>query len=148
MYEASIRAPLIIRGPGVPAGRVVHPPAINVDLAATIVDAANARPGRRLDGVSLLPIARQPAAAARRDVALEALTPLFAGRGFPYPFAVPYYGVRSQRYKYVRWSYGDEELSHLRTDPYELRNRAHDELEARLAAKAKRLRRCAGASCR
>jgi hypothetical protein len=56
--------------------------------------------------------------------------------------------VRTLRYKYVRWSYGGEELYDLLTDPYELRNRAHAELMARLAAKAKRLRRCGGASCR
>ena len=151
-YEESIRVPLIIRGPGVPAGRRVDAPAVNVDLAATIVDAANARPGRRLDGVSLLGRAGEPAAAPRRDVPLEALAPLFTGRDFPYPFAVPYYGVRTQRYKYIRWSYGDEELYDLRTDPYELRNlaadRAHGELKAELAAEARRLRGCAGASCR
>jgi N-acetylglucosamine-6-sulfatase len=151
-YEESIRVPLIIRGPEVPAGQVIDPAAINVDLAATIVDAANARPGRRLDGISLLPIAREPASAARRDVALEALAPLFAGRGFPYPFAVPYYGVRTERFKYVRWSYGDEELYDLRADPYELRNlaadRSHAELKAELAARARRLRRCVGAACR
>src|ERR671925_345957 len=151
-YEESIRVPLIIRGPGVPAGRRVDAPAVNVDLAATIVDAANTRPGRRLDGVSLLGRAGEPAAAPRRDVPLEALAPLFTGRDFPSPFAVPYYGVRTQRYKYIRWSYGDEELYDLRTDPYELRNlaadRAHGELKAELAAEARRLRGCAGASCR
>jgi hypothetical protein len=33
-----------------------------VDLAATIVDAAGAEPGRTLDGVSLLELAQRPSA--------------------------------------------------------------------------------------
>jgi N-acetylglucosamine-6-sulfatase len=151
-YEESIRVPLIVRGPGVPAGRRVGATAINVDLAATIVDAANARAGRRLDGISLLPVARRPRSAPRRDVPLEALDPLFADPSFPYDFAVPYHGVRTDRFKYVRWGYGDEELYDLRKDPYELANLAadpaHAALKDRLARRADRLRRCAGRSCR
>jgi N-acetylglucosamine-6-sulfatase len=119
MYEASIRAPLIIRGPGVPAGRVVHPPAINVDLAATIVDAANARPGRRLDEASPTPSSSPTTACA------PSATTTFAG------------------------GYGDEELYDL-AHPFRTScaTGRMPRLKARLAAKAKRLRRCAGASCR
>jgi arylsulfatase A-like enzyme len=151
-YEESIRVPLVLRGPGVPAARTVAATAINVDLAATILGAAGARAGRRQDGVSLLPIARRPASAPRRAVPLEALAPLFVRPGFPYPFAAPYRGVRTGRFKYVRWSYGDEELYDLHADPYELRNLATDparaRLEARLTDRAERLSRCAGRSCR
>jgi len=64
---------------------------------------------------------------------------------------VPYYGVRSERYKYVRWSFGEEELYDLERDPYELENLAADpsaqELRERLAARADALRACAGSGC-
>ena len=59
-YEPSIRVPLIMRGPGIPAGRRVHQRVANIDLAPTIVDAAGATPGRIMDGRSLLPVIAQP----------------------------------------------------------------------------------------
>ncbi|MGH3028971.1 MAG: sulfatase family protein, partial [Gaiellaceae bacterium] len=50
VYEPSVRVPLIIRGPSVPAGARRSSLVANIDLAPTILDAANARPGRRQDG--------------------------------------------------------------------------------------------------
>ena len=64
---------------------------------------------------------------------------------------MPYYGVRTERYKYIRWSFGEEELYDLARDPYELENLAEDpaaqDLKARLAARAAALRACAGSGC-
>ena len=45
VYEPSVRVPLIIRGPGVPAGARRSSLVANIDLAPTILDAANARAG-------------------------------------------------------------------------------------------------------
>ena len=45
-YEDSLRVPLILRGPGVPAGRTVRGQVANIDFAPTLLDAARARPGR------------------------------------------------------------------------------------------------------
>ena len=56
-YEPSSRVPLIMRGPGIAAGAVVEDLVVNADVPATILDAANAKAGLVLDGVSLLPIA-------------------------------------------------------------------------------------------
>ena len=44
-YEPSIRVPLILRGPGVPRGAVRRQLVTNVDLAPTILDAADAPAG-------------------------------------------------------------------------------------------------------
>lgn len=66
VYEPSSRVPLLLRGPGVPRGVSSGELVENVDLAATIVDAAGATPRRRLDGRSLLPF-REPPASGRRD---------------------------------------------------------------------------------
>ena len=48
-YEEAIKVPLVIRGPGVPAGRRITDPVANVDLAPTILDLAEVqvRRGRR-----------------------------------------------------------------------------------------------------
>jgi hypothetical protein len=111
--------------------------AVNVDLAATIVDAANARAGRTLDGVSLLPLLADRTRFVGRDVLLE--TPQYAA-------------IHTPRYVYVEYTNGDRELYDLVADPYQLASRHADpaaaavrtELARRLAA----LRRCSGASCR
>ena len=45
--------------PGVPAGKTVKGQ-VAIDFAPTLVDAANANAGRKMDGVSLLPTIRNP----------------------------------------------------------------------------------------
>src|SRR5437764_12884432 len=59
-YDESLRVPLILRGPGVPAGQTVHGPVSNIDFAATLLDVANAHAGWAQAGVSLLPAGRHP----------------------------------------------------------------------------------------
>ena len=60
IYEESIRVPLLMRGPGIPAGVTIPDLSINADLAPTIVDVADATPGLVMDGRSLIPVAQQP----------------------------------------------------------------------------------------
>jgi N-acetylglucosamine-6-sulfatase len=151
-YEPGIHIPLVMAGPGVPRGQTVRDMVFNHDLAPTIVAAARARAGRVMDGLSLLPRLRG-GRLARRDLALEALEPSLTFKiGVPvFDLQAPYYGVRTDRYKYVKWSFGDEELYDLRRDPYELENLAgipaDGALKARLAAEARRLRVCRGPAC-
>lgn len=151
-YEPSIHIPLVITGPGVPAGERVDELVVLHDLTTTIVDVADARAGREADGVSLLPRLRgEPL--PDRDVLLEALAPEveFEIGNEVVDAQVPFYGIRGERYKYVRWSFGDEELYDLRRDPFELENLADDPaaagLRERLAARAESLRACAGSGC-
>ena len=117
VYEPSVRVPMLVRGPGIPAGRTSDELAANVDLAATVVDAADADPGRRLDGRSLLPFARRPSRDSDRAILLETGQtapngdldqdggPLGTGRNIP-----TYRAVRTDRYKYVEHSTGDLQL--------------------------------------
>ena len=151
-FESAIRVPTVIRGPGVESGGSIDGSAIDVDLAATILDMANVEGGRVMDGISLLPAARGAERLQQRDVPLEALRPLFRFTTPITAFDVPYYGVRTTRHKYVRWSFGESELYDLKNDPDELVNLgsdpAHAELAARLEAKAARLQECSGPSCR
>jgi N-acetylglucosamine-6-sulfatase len=145
-YEPSIRVPLIVRGPGVPAG--VHLPQIvaNIDLAPTIVDLADAVPGRTMDGLSFLPLLKNRNLWFGRDLLIESPTKSLA--------AMPFRGIRTPRYVYVEYYYQppESELYDLAKDPFELQNVAKDpayaKVRAELAARLARLRACRGPSCR
>jgi N-acetylglucosamine-6-sulfatase len=137
LYEPSVRVPLVLRGPGVPRGVRLTQQSINVDLAATIVDAANARAGRTLDGVSLLPVLRNRTRSLGRDVLLE--TPNYAA-------------IHTPRYVYAEYRTGERELYDLKNDPDELtsqhENPAYAQVRSDLARRLLRLRACKGATCR
>ena len=151
-YEPAIQIPLVVAGPGVPRNRVVTEPVYNHDLAPTILDAAGAEAGREEDGVSLLP-ALHGEELPERALLLEALAPAlpFEIGNEVFDKQVPFHGVRTERWKYIDWSYGAEELYDLREDPYELENLAEDpghaEVKADLATLADDLRGCSGDGC-
>jgi arylsulfatase A-like enzyme len=137
LYEPSVRVPLVLRGPGVPRGVRLAQQSINVDLAATIVDAANARAGRTLDGASLLPLLRDRRRSLGRDVLLE--TPGYAA-------------IHTPRFLYAEYATADRELYDLKNDPDELVSQhdssAYAQLRSDLAQRLLRLRTCKGATCR
>jgi arylsulfatase A-like enzyme len=141
-YEESIRVPLIIRGPGVPAGRQVNTIAANIDLAPTILEVAGATAGVSVDGRSLIPIANSP------DVELRGIV-IETG---PRQSGNWYVGIRSARWKYVEHSTGERELYDLNLDPYELTSLHADprytQVRQALAARLASLRDCAGDACR
>ncbi len=151
-YEESLRVPLIMRGPGIPAGRTVRGQVSNVDFAPTLVDVAGARAGRTMDGVSLMPTLRGRRRPPRRAVEIEAPAPLFEQNVPINAWDRPYKGVRTNRYTYVVYKEtGDQELYDRRRDPFELRNAAADpayaSVKARLAADLVKLQHCKGRSC-
>jgi N-acetylglucosamine-6-sulfatase len=55
-YEEDVRVPLIVRGPGVPEGRILHHMVLNNDLAPTFADLEGARTPDFVDGRSLVPL--------------------------------------------------------------------------------------------
>jgi N-acetylglucosamine-6-sulfatase len=112
VYEPSVRVPLILRGPGIPAGGTSRELVANVDLAATIADAARARPGRVLDGRSLLPFARHPRRHTDRALVLETGQTVDSGdldqdggpgTGLGGGRVPTYRAVRTARCKYVEY---------------------------------------------
>jgi len=148
VYEPSIRVPLIVRGPRVPRGARRAQLVANIDIAPTIVDAANARAARRMDGRSLLPLLRNARLRWRSDVLLER-GPAEGGRRAQ---AQRFAAVRTTRYVYAEYGSGERELYDLRSDPHELQSRHDDPAYAtvreRLARRLVQLRSCAGAACR
>jgi N-acetylglucosamine-6-sulfatase len=141
LYEPSIRVPLIMRGPGIPAGLRLRQHVGNVDLAPTIVDVAGATAGRTMDGRSLLPLFADPTLRVRRDLLIER-TP---GDG-------NFSAIRTPRYLYAEYWNGERELYDLDRDPHELQSRHGDpsyaSIQADLAARLARLRICTGETCR
>jgi N-acetylglucosamine-6-sulfatase len=137
VYEPSVRVPLIIRGPGIPRGGRRPQLVANIDLAATISDAARIRPGRAPDGRSLLPIARDRLLFSGRDLLLETPT---------------YSAIRTPTWVYVEHANGEKELYDLQGDPHQLTsqhaNPAFERIRVELASRLMRLRGCSGATCR
>lgn len=144
-YEPSIRVPLILSGPGVPRGARRHQLVTNTDLAPTILEAANAQPGRVQDGRSLFPLLRDPGLEWDRDLLIEGGEEGLRGQ------TQPFVALRTPRYVYVEYANRDQELYDLPYDPLQLESRHADpeyaavreELARRLAA----LRNCAGPTC-
>jgi len=137
VYEPSVRVPLILRGPGIPRGAQRANLVANVDLARTVLDAARGVAGRREDGVSLLPFARDPLRWSARDILLETTT---------------YSAIRTPRYVFVQHSSGEQELYDLVTDPHQLTSLHADAryatIKNELSSRLTRLRVCAGDVCR
>ena len=122
-YEESIRVPLIVADPRVPAaqrGKVTDAMALNLDFPATFLDWAGAEVPERYQGRSIRPV-------------VEAETPAdWRTDTFHEHFAVrtripAFEGVRNERFKYVRYFDNDYEFLHdLKADPDELVNLASD----------------------
>jgi arylsulfatase A-like enzyme len=55
LYQEQIRVPLIVNGPGVQAGKVVHAPVEHVDLFPTLLSLAGGA-SQAVDGIDLLPV--------------------------------------------------------------------------------------------
>ncbi len=142
-YNDILRIPMVIRGPGVPRGKVVHTAVTNPDIATTIARVARARPEVPQDGVNILPWLHAP---TRERVVPIVAWPLHNGAVRP-----KYAGVRVGPWTYVRYRNGAEELYDRVRDPYELHNiahraRFHPELEE-MRALSTRYRHCAGSTC-
>lgn len=110
-YEPSLRVPLLVRGPGVPAGARREQNATLVDLAATFLQAAGAARGST-DGADLLPALTSDAATAETSL-------IQAGAS---KAQWSWRGVRTARYTYVAWKDGAEELYDRGADPFQIEN--------------------------
>jgi len=148
-YEVANRVPFLVRGPGIPAGAVVHEVAGQVDFAPTVMRMAGLPIPASVDGVSLLELLRDPGSAgpSRPGVLLEAT----ANSNIEAPPWV-YQGVVDGRWKYVARTTGRKELYDLQADPYELTNvagrAAYAQRQQELAQVLSALRECSGAGCR
>ena len=146
-YQGSSRVPLLVRGPGIPAGETSLAFTGNIDLAPTIEEISGAEPTVETDGISLLPLAEDPSLTSERPLVIESLI-----RDRSTYYGYPYAAIRTERYLYVAWDGGEVELYDYERDPHELESVAGDpayaETEAALADALAERRDCAGEPCR
>jgi N-acetylglucosamine-6-sulfatase len=139
-YVESHEVPLVVRGPGVPAGASFDRLVANIDIAPTVLDLAGVGVPSWMDGRSLRPFFDGTAPASwRTSLLIETM-----GGAADRP---PYSGVRHQDEVYVEFGSGETEYYDLKTDPYQLENRPQDAPQA-MKDELVALEDCAGDGCR
>lgn len=109
-YEGSVGVPLLIKGPAIPAGKVVDLPVSLVDLYPTVLDMVGLPVERDLPGASWLPLARgEPQ--NRPDYAFSE----FHGNFFTHDW----YMLVRDRYKYTYYVGERPSLFDIVADPLE-----------------------------
>ena len=118
-YEEDIRVPFVVRYDRlVGAPRKDHHLVVNIDVAPTFGAVAGARVPAT-DGRSLLPLLKSPRPPWRSHFLVESM------KNRPIP---SYCEIRADRYAFIEYGTGEQELYDLRRDPHELDNRARDPL--------------------
>jgi arylsulfatase A-like enzyme len=143
-YEGSINVPLVIRGPGVEAGAILHQLVSLADLAPTLLDWMGA-PAMETDGRSLAPLlGGSPPAVWRQAV------PITHERMSSAPEVPSWRGVRTAQYAYWKFAGGGTELYDMTQDPGQKRNIAgtNPAVTQKLAALSGELATCKGTECR
>jgi choline-sulfatase len=118
LYEESAGVPLLMAGPDIPSGAVIHTPVSHIDCAPTILLAAGEPPragGRDLPGASLFDVAA--GATPGRPVVSEYHAIGSVGGA---------YMIRVGRYKYCHYVAHPPQLFDLLDDPEELADLAAD----------------------
>jgi N-acetylglucosamine-6-sulfatase len=141
-YEETIHVPLVVRGPGIPAGRTLAHPVLNIDLAPTFAELARISIPDSVDGRSLLPLLRADAPGLdrwRSDFLVEHFS---AGVSS---------AVRTPDVLYAELESNEIELYDMGKDPYQLDNQQRKVERAVMEPFSRRiaaLAACRGASCR
>jgi len=112
LWERSTHVPLIFAGPGVMASARCDQPAELLDIYPTLIDLCGLPDRDDLEGHSLVPQLKDPA------------TPR------PWPAITSHnqgnHGIRTRRWRYIRYADGSEELYDIKADPREWDNLAGD----------------------
>jgi N-acetylglucosamine-6-sulfatase len=127
-YDTDIHVPLIVTGPGVPAGRTVEEITENIDLCPTFTELGGAAAPAAVDGRSLVPLLHGHEVAEWRTAALVEHHGPLRDRTDPDAPAVrsgnptTYEAIRTRMSVYVEYADGEKEYHDLVADPDELRN--------------------------
>ena len=110
IWEQTTHIPFIVRGPGVQPGSKCTQPVSLIDVYPSLVDLAGLENPAWLDGTSIKPQLTEPSS--------------------PRPPAISSYGegntsIRTERWRYIRYEDGSEELYDHRVDPNEWTNLAN-----------------------
>jgi len=110
LWDRGTKVPLIFAGPGVTAGQRCTQPAELLDIYPTLVELAGVPARDDLEGLSLAPQLKDAATKRERP----AITSHNQGN----------HGIRSERWRYIQYADGSEELYDMQADPREWHNLA------------------------
>lgn len=108
LWEGSAHIPLVIAGPGIAKGQTSTRPVGLIDLYPTLLELAGLPARPDVDGVSIVPLLKNPAATWER--------PALTTKGFRN------HALRTERWRYIRYADGSEELYDHDADPLEQTN--------------------------
>ena len=109
LYEKATHIPYIIVAPGFRAGQVSYRPVSLIDLYPTLVELCRFPAPDHLEGESLVPLLKNPK--VQKDPAIIT-------------YGLDNHAIRDDRYRYIRYAEGDEELYDTENDPNEWTNLA------------------------
>lgn len=111
LWERVSNVPFIWAGGPVSKGQVVDTTVSLIDLYPTFIDLCGLQNVGGLDGQSIAPVLRNPAQAKDRTVLLPHMEP-------------GSYALINQKWRYIRYQDGGEELYNVQADPHEWHNLA------------------------
>jgi arylsulfatase A-like enzyme len=115
LYDHSIRVPLILAGPGIPAGQRTDTMVYLFDIFPTLFDLLNLPIPKTVDGKSFVPVLKDPKRKMRD--------------GMVYAYRHVQRGIRTTRWKFIRYNANgvqNQQLFDLAADPWEMKNLAED----------------------
>ena len=110
LWDRSTKVPMMISAPGLDKHQRCDKPTNLMDIYNTLVDLCDLPENPRLEGQSLVPLLKKP----KRDWKRPSLT----------TFGQNNHGLRSERYRYIRYNDGSEEFYDHKHDPNEWHNLA------------------------
>ena len=140
--------PLLVRGPGFPAGVTIASPTADIDYAATLVRATGATPGLVMDGLALQDVVAHPEGYDDRAILINNWPTVTR----PQSRIRHWEGVRTTRYTYLEVpETSSVELYDRTIDPDQLESvhadPAYAAVRAYFAGVLDELLACAGTTC-
>ncbi len=131
-FDSSVHVPLIMAGPGVPAGQRVDIPVSHLDINPTILSAMGCCVPREMRGQDLVALAEQPDEQSDRAIFGEYHGPAAVTGEFM---------VRQNEWKYIHYEGMRPQLFNLEKDPQELEDLGEDPACADIRARLDRMLR-------
>lgn len=153
-YASDTVVPMIVIGPGIPAGVRVNDMTSTIDLAPTFTDILGGITPNWVDGRSLRAFLDQGKAPENwRDAALSESLGISTPQDPDFQKNAPpqYFALRTPQWLYVEYKDGSRTLYNRETDPFEMVNimkTADPLLVASLSRQLQQLSTCSGDTCR
>lgn len=124
LWEKTNHIPFIIVAPGVTRhGTRCTRPVSLIDIYPTLIELCGLESKPELDGISLVPLLQNPDATWKRPALMT--------------YQMGNHAVRDQRWRYIRYADGTEELYYHDNDPYEWYNVADDPKNSKIISRLK-----------